>query len=196
MKRTESPNLVIISGPSGVGKGTVISALIGRNTSLSLAISATTRSPRPIETHGHQYYFLTRDEFSKLATANGFLEWCEVHGNAYGTLRSEIQRLQDLGKTVILEIDTQGAQKIKSEVIKSEVPNCTFIFIEPPSMSELEFRLKTRGTEDPESVARRIEGAKIELDAKMNYDHRVVNSTVESAVHQIEIILFLQEVRK
>jgi guanylate kinase len=191
MKRTESPNLVIISGPSGVGKGTVISALISRNTSLSLAISATTRSPRPIETHGHQYYFLTRDEFSKLATDNGFLEWCEVHGNAYGTLRSEIQRLQDLGKTVILEIDTQGAQKIKSEV-----PNCTFIFIEPPSMSELEFRLKTRGTEDPESVARRIEGAKIELAAKVNYDHRVVNSTVESAVHQIESILFLQEVPK
>lgn len=191
MKRTESPNLVIISGPSGVGKGTVISALISRNTSLSLAISATTRSPRPIETHGHQYYFLTRNEFSKLATDNGFLEWCEVHGNSYGTLRSEIQRLQDLGKTVILEIDTQGAQKIKSEV-----PNCTFIFIEPPSMSELEFRLKTRGTEDPESVARRIEGAKIELAAKVSYDHRVVNSTVESAVHQIESILFLQEVRK
>ncbi len=191
MKRTESPNLVIISGPSGVGKGTVISALISRNSSLSLAISATTRSPRPIETHGQQYYFLTRDEFSKLATDNGFLEWCEVHGNAYGTLRSEIQRLQDLGKTVILEIDTQGAQKIKSEV-----PNCTFIFIEPPSMSELEFRLKTRGTEDPESVARRIEGAKIELAAKVDYDHRVVNSTVESAVHQIESILFLQEVPK
>ncbi|NBV83237.1 guanylate kinase [bacterium] len=191
MKRTESRNLVIISGPSGVGKGTVISALLSRHTSLSLAISATTRAPRASETNGQQYYFLSKDTFKETVDQDGFLEWCEVHGNYYGTLKSEIQRLQDLGKTVILEIDTQGAEKIKASV-----PNCIFIFIEPPSMSELETRLKTRGTEDSESVARRIVGAKAEMEAKANYDHRVINSTVESAVQQIESILFFQEVPK
>lgn len=191
MKPSENSNLVIISGPSGVGKGTVISALIARNPNVSVAISATTRAPRQGEVSGKQYYFMNAPEFIELANTGGFIEWCEVHGNFYGTLKSEVNRLHSDGKIVILEIDIQGAQKIKD----ANIP-CMFIFIDPPSMAELETRLKSRGTEDAESVALRISGAHAELAAGVHYDHRVVNSTIESAVQHIESILFLQEVPK
>jgi len=181
MTSSNSNHLLIVSGPSGVGKGTIISALLERNPTLSVAISATTRRPRTGETSGTHYYFMNHAEFRKLANNGEFLEWCEVHGNLYGTLKSEISRLNSIGKTVLLEIDTQGAMKVKESN-----PGCKLIFIEPPSMSELESRLRSRGTEKSDVVARRIEGAKVEMSAKGSYDIRVTNSTVAQSVNEIE----------
>ncbi|NDC82787.1 guanylate kinase [bacterium] len=191
MTSSNSNHLLIVSGPSGVGKGTIISALLERNPTLSVAISATTRRPRTGETSGTHYYFMNHAEFRKLANNGEFLEWCEVHGNLYGTLKSEISRLNSIGKTVLLEIDTQGAMKVKESN-----PGCKLIFIEPPSMSELESRLRSRGTEKSDVVARRIEGAKVEMSAKGSYDIRVTNSTVAQSVNEIEkFILSLGDIK-
>jgi guanylate kinase len=185
MKRNKRPSLVIISGPSGVGKGTIISALLVRNPNLSLAISATTRPARPVEIHGTHYYFLSREEFETQIATGGFIEWCEVHGNLYGTLKSEITRLEGIGKTVVLEIDIQGAKKVKAAI-----PDCLSIFIAPPSINELESRLVSRGTEDNETVASRIRVAAHEVQESVNYDYCIVNITVETAIEAIEQILF------
>jgi guanylate kinase len=158
----------------------VIKGLLAANRDLSVAVSATTRSPRPGEIHGQAYYFLTDSEFDTKVTEDAFLEWCWVHDKRYGTLKSEVQRLQGLGKNVILEIDTQGAAKIKVTC-----PDAYLIFIAPPQESDLETRLRGRASDSEETITRRLLVAKKELACKDDYHIVVVNDVVDRAVDEI-----------
>jgi guanylate kinase len=143
---------LLVAGASGVGKGTIVSHLTSPPSSKFRAtVSCTTRKKRPEEVHGEHYWFLTRDQFIEHQQNNDFLESAEVHGNMYGTLKRELVRLADMGFVPVIEIDVQGAQQLL-EVI----PNTCFVFIEPPSMEELERRLRGRGTEDEESIRKRL----------------------------------------
>lgn len=172
--------LLIISGPSGVGKGTVCSAVLAGSSDTVCSISATTRKPRPGEIDGESYYFLTREEFLKKRDNGYFLEWAEVFGNYYGTPAAEVDRLLAAGKNVILEIDTQGAMKVKSAC-----PHGVSIFILPPSFAELEKRIIDRGTEAPEVRNRRLSCAKAEMELASRYDYSIINDSVEKAAARI-----------
>ena len=172
--------LLIISGPSGVGKGTVCSAVLAGSSDTVCSISATTRKPRPGEIDGESYYFLTREEFLKKRNNGYFLEWAEVFGNYYGTPAAEVDRLLAAGKNVILEIDTQGAMKVKSAC-----PHGVSIFILPPSFAELEKRIIDRGTEAPEVRNRRLSCAKAEMELASRYDYSIINDSVEKAAARI-----------
>ena len=172
--------LLIISGPSGVGKGTVCSAVLAGSSDTVCSISATTRKPRPGEIDGESYYFLTREEFLKKRNNGYFLEWAEVFGNYYGTPAAEVDRLLAAGKNVILEIDTQGAMKVKSAC-----PHGVSIFILPPSFAELEKRIIDRGTEAPEVRNRLLSCAKAEMELASRYDYSIINDSVEKAAAKI-----------
>ena len=172
--------LLIISGPSGVGKGTVCSAVLAGSSDTVCSISATTRKPRPGEIDGESYYFLTREEFLKKRDNGYFLEWAEVFGNYYGTPAAEVDRFLAAGKNVILEIDTQGAMKVKSAC-----PHGVSIFILPPSFAELEKRIIDRGTEAPEVRNRRLSCAKAEMELASRYDYSIINDSVEKAAARI-----------
>lgn len=177
-------DLLVISGPSGVGKGTIIHRLIGEDPTLSLAISATTRPPRPGETHGEHYYFMTHDGFDHAIQNNQFLEWAPVHQHRYGTLQSEIHRIQNTRRIPLLEIDTEGAMQVKAKH-----PHGTFIFIAPPSLDVLLSRLKGRGTETDEQIAQRTHTAQIEMARQKQYDFVVINDIVDVAVQSVRDII-------
>lgn len=182
--------LIVISGPSGAGKGTICKALLEKHEDLYLSVSATTREPRNGEIHGVNYYFLTKDEFRKRIDSNDFLEWAEVYGNYYGTPKSSVEEMLNEGKNVILEIDIQGALKVKE--------NCedgVFIFILPPSMEELKQRIINRGSETPDSLMRRFTSAYQEINYISKYNYGVINDKVEDAVRKIENILIAEECR-
>jgi len=182
--------LIIISGPSGAGKGTICKALLERHDDLFISVSATTRNPRDGEIHGVNYYFLTKDEFKEKIAEGDFLEWAEVYGNYYGTPKSKVQEMLNAGKNVILEIDIQGALKVKE--------NCeegVFIFILPPSMEELKARIINRGSETPESLLERFNSAYKEINYISKYNYGVVNDTVEAAVAKVENILLSEQCR-
>lgn len=147
---------------------------------LGLAVSATTRSPRPGEVDGKDYYFLSEDEFKRRVAAGEFVEWAYVHGHMYGTLVKEVERLLAQGKSLILEIDIQGALNVKKVW-----PDAVLIFIEPPSLEELERRLRGRGTEDEQSIELRLKNAKHEMTLADDYDVRIVNDTVDRAVREL-----------
>ena len=154
--------LFVISGPSGAGKGTLVARLVDEVPGCWASVSATTRAPRDGEREGVDYFFLSREEFDDLVASDGFLEWAEYSGNCYGTPRSSVEEHRAAGENVILEIEVQGAFQVREKV-----PDATLIFIEPPSLEELERRLRSRGTEDEEAIARRMETAKVELSRKM-----------------------------
>ncbi len=147
---------------------------------LGLAVSATTRSPRPGEVDGKDYYFLSEGEFKRRVAAGEFVEWAYVHGHMYGTLVKEVERLLAQGKSLILEIDIQGALNVKKVW-----PDAVLIFIEPPSLEELERRLRGRGTEDEQSIELRLKNAKHEMTLADDYDVRIVNDTVDRAVREL-----------
>jgi guanylate kinase len=179
--------VVILSGPSGAGKSTVVRQLLQCSPiPLRLSVSATTRRPRPGEQAGVDYHFLSQPEFAQRRNAGEFLECKEVFGRGdwYGTLRSEVTTGHAEGKWVLLEIDVQGALSVLEQV-----PNAITIFLHPGSLAELERRLRTRGTESPESLARRLEVARGELEFVHRYQFEVVNDTVERAVQEICQIL-------
>lgn len=181
--------LLVVSGPSGAGKGTICKALIEKNP-IWISTSCTTRKPRVGEVDGINYFFIEREEFLKRMDNDEFLEYAEVYGNFYGTPRSEVLRLLDEGKDVILEIDIQGALKIKSSY-----PEGVFIFIMPPSMEELKNRITNRGSETPESLKTRLEAAYDEISFASKYDYAVVNDEVDKAVKKIESIIIAEKCR-
>lgn len=182
--------LIVISGPSGAGKGTICKALLDKHKEIQLSVSATTRSPREGEIDGINYHFLTKENFLQRVSENDFLEYAEVYGNYYGTPKSNVEEILDSGKDVILEIDIQGALKVKEQ---SE--DGVFIFILPPSMEELKQRIIKRGSETPESLMTRFKSAYQEINYVSKYNYAVVNDTVDSAVNKIESILTAEKCR-
>lgn len=176
--------LFVISGSSGVGKGTVIKEFLRRNPEFKLSVSCTTRAPREGEVHGENYFFLTREEFRACIERGEFLEWAEFSGNMYGTQRPYIEEKLAQGRKLILEIDTKGALNVKKIM-----PEATLIFILPPSFEELEARLRGRHTETEEAIQKRLASTKLELENSKYFDYEVVNDSIENAVRKLEEIM-------
>ncbi len=174
----------VITGPSGVGKGTLIALLRERIPELALSVSATTRAPRAGERNGVAYWFLGEDEFAGRVDAGDFAEWAEYSGRRYGTLKSELERHTAEGRPVVLEIEVQGARQIRETM-----PGAVQIFISPPSEDALRERLTGRGTDEPAEVARRMEVAADEVAAAGEFEHRVVNDDLAAAVGALERIV-------
>ena len=175
---------MVITGPSGVGKGTLIRHLLDRVPTLALAVSATTRRPRPGERHGVDYWFLSDAEFDRRLAAGDFLEHAEYSGRRYGTLRSELEQRLAAGRPVVLEIDVQGARQVRDAL-----PEALQVFVAPPSREALRARLVGRGTDDPEQVERRLRVAEEELAAQGEFQEVVVNDRLEDAVEALVAIV-------
>jgi guanylate kinase len=188
--------LAVVSGPSGVGKSTVVRRLLKLDKSLRLSTSATTRPPRPGETHGEHYYFITQAEFDKKVKKNEFLEWAKVHNYYYGTPITELRAQLSKGKSVVCEVDVQGAASMKQVVEAGRLSAAAvFIFLIPPSVDILAFRLKKRKTENQEVVNYRLRAAIAELQVMEKYDYIVVNDKVESAAEKIRAIITVERER-
>lgn len=175
------PSTFVITGPSGVGKGTLIRALCGRVPELELSTSATTRQPRAGEEDGVDYHFLDPDEFARRVGAGDFLEHATYSGNRYGTLRSEVEKRTARGAPVLLEIEVQGARQVRKSM-----PEAVQIFIAPPDAADLRRRLEGRGTDSPEVIKSRLEVAVEELAARREFPHTVVNDDVDRASAELE----------
>ena len=176
--------LFVISGSSGVGKGTVIKEFLKKHPDFKLSVSCTTRLPREGEINGENYFFLSREEFKERIENGEFLEWAEFSGNIYGTQKSYVERKLAEGKNLILEIDTQGALQVKKAM-----PEATLIFILPPSLEELEARLRGRHTESEEAIQKRMSFIKLETDNSKRFDYQIINDSVENAVAELERII-------
>ena len=176
--------LYVISGSSGVGKGTVLKGFLARNPHFMLSISCTTRKPREGEVDGVNYFFLTKEKFQQNIADDKFLEWAEFAGNFYGTKRKYIKQCLEEGKDIILEIDTKGALQVKKQM-----PEAVLIFICPPSIEALENRLRGRHTEDEETIQKRLNEVKVELERAEKFDYKVVNDELERAISEIEKII-------
>ena len=180
--------LLVISGPSGTGKGTLIERLMAADPSLVFSVSATTRAPRPGEINGVHYHFVTNEQYDQLVAENAFVEYANVHGNRYGTLRSEVYERLERGENVVLDIDVQGALN----VIASEKEKVS-IFILPPSMKVLRERLTGRGTETEEAVERRLHNAIWEISQKDQYEFKVINDDLDDCVRKLQAIIAAQK---
>jgi guanylate kinase len=174
----------VITGPSGVGKGTLIKELLKAVPSLELSVSATTRSPRQGEENGRDYHFLAPEEFDQRKAEGDFLEFATYSGNRYGTLRSEVERRLEAGHSVVLEIEVQGAQQVRAAELES-----VQIFIAPPNPAVLRERLSGRGTDSQEAIDERLKVAEQELAAQGDFDHRVVNDEVSRAAAELVAIV-------
>lgn len=176
--------VVVITGPSGVGKGTLIAELTSRIPELELSVSATTRAPRPGEVDGSDYHFLEPVEFERRVASGEFLEHASYSGNLYGTLRSEVEDRVAAGHPVVLEIEVQGARQIRETM-----PEAVQVFIEPPALASLRERLEGRGTDSAEAIAARLETAAGELKARDEFQHHVVNDDLGRAVDELELVI-------
>lgn len=176
--------LIVLSGPSGTGKGTICRELLRSYPDLHYSISATTRAPRPGEHHGTNYFFLSHADFQSMIQKDDLLEFAEVYGNYYGTPQQHVMQLLEAGKDVVLEIDIQGAMQVKTKFSAG-----VFIYIVPPSLDELSQRIYKRGTDSPEVIRKRLNCVSNELLLAHNYDYVVVNDKVEEAVKKIAAII-------
>ncbi len=176
--------IYVISGPSGVGKGTIVKALISSHDDIKVSVSATTRSPREGEINGESYYFLTKEEFADTVAKDGFIEHAEYCGNSYGTPKKPVFDMLEKGIDVILEIEVQGGVQVMEKF-----PEAQGIFILPPSMKSLEKRLRGRQSETEEAILRRLETARYELSQVSKYDYFVVNGPLEQAVADVAEII-------
>lgn len=176
--------MVVVSGPSGAGKGTLITRVRRRLPDVSLTVSATTRPPRPGESDGREYWFLAPDEFDRRAAAGEFLEHVDYAGRRYGTLMAEVERRRAEHPAVLLEIEVQGAR-----AVRRRLPEAVLVFVAPPSLDELGRRLLARGTNDPADIARRLATADDELAARPEFDAVIVNDDVDAATDQLEALV-------
>ena len=191
MKQNRKGLLLVISGPAGVGKGTINISLISRNSDIRMSVSATTRQPRPGEIDGVHYFFKTEEEFQDMINKGAFLEYMRVFNtHYYGTPKSFVEQELAEGRSVILEIDVQGAMRVKAAY-----PDAVLIFIAPPSMSELKSRLIHRGTESSEAIDRRFETAYQEMKYIDRYDYVVVNDILDLAIARTEDIIVAERCR-
>lgn len=182
--------LLVLSGPSGAGKGTICQGLLEKRKDLAYSVSCTTRPPRKGEISGVNYIFTDRKNFEDMIKNNGFLEYADVYGNYYGTPRSYVQEQLMAGKDVVLEIDTQGALQVKKNF-----PDGVFVFIVPPSLDELSKRIYKRGTDSEEVIKRRLRAATSELAYASKYDYIVVNDEVEQATNKVSSIMDVERLR-
>ena len=176
--------LLVVSGPSGAGKGTICKGLLNKNDQIKLSVSATTRKPRNGEVHGVNYFFIEKEEFTKMIENGEFLEYAQIYDNFYGTPKAAIIECLEKGQDVILEIEMQGARQIK-EVY----PEGVFIFVLPPSLEELKSRIVGRGTETQEEIEKRFSCAFEEINQIVNYDYFIVNEDIEKSVSDVEAII-------
>lgn len=179
--------LFVISGPSGVGKGTIREALIARMSDIIISISATTRIARTGEIDGEDYYFISKEKFHELIVQNEFLEWANVYSNMYGTPRKFVQQKLEQGYDVLLEIDIQGAMQVKKSM-----PEGVFVFIAPPNVEELAYRLISRGTDSKSSIEERLQACQQEMSYINEYDYVVVNDDINEAVRKTEAIIIAE----
>lgn len=189
-ERPRSPLLLIVSSPSGAGKTTLTNALRARVGGVNFSVSHTTRKPRASEQHGREYYFVDREEFQRLIEADAFLEWALVHGNFYGTSRSEVARAGGC-RALLFDVDYQGARQIRCAE-----PDAVTVFILPPDMPTLERRLRGRASEDESAVQRRFQAAKDEIAHYGFFDYVLVNDDLERAIQQLISVLLAEECRR
>lgn len=182
--------LLVVSGPSGAGKGTICNALVGSHPEIFLSVSATTRKPREGEIEGKSYYFMQEEQFKEKIANGGFIEWACFCGNYYGTPKDKVEQLLEEGKDVILEIEVQGAMKVRSEY-----PEAVFIFVLPPSMHELRNRIVGRGTETEEVINERLKTAAWEFSHIAKYNYILLNDNIESAVERFSAIICAEKAR-
>ena len=188
-KKNRKGTLFVFSGPSGAGKGTILSRILAELKGLNYSVSCTTRPPRKGEENGVDYHFITDEAFTKHIDAGDFLEWAHVHGYRYGTLETDVRYSLDQGKDIVLEIDVQGALQVKGKI-----PDAVTIFIAPPSLEVLEHRLRGRGTEDEQEIRLRLQNACEEMKQQNLYDYSVINDDLETAVAQL--LHFIQQHRQ
>ncbi len=181
---SKTGKLVVITGPSGVGKGTIVKSLLQRHPELFLSVSATTRSPRQGEIQGFDYYFLSVEEFKGMIEQSQLLEWAEYAGNYYGTPKQPVIDQIQAGKTIILEIEVLGARQVFQSF-----PSAVKIFIAPPSVEELENRLRGRGNDAEDAIIKRLAKAKEEMVVSAEFDYQIVNDNLTKAVVEIEAIV-------
>lgn len=189
MKKMSKGLLIVVSAPSGCGKGTILGEIL-KDDKFYYSVSATTRSPREGEQNGVNYHFITREDFEERIKNNAMLEYAEYCGNYYGTPKKEIEEMREMGKNVLLEIEVQGAMKVR-EIC----PDAVFVFILPPSVNELERRLRKRGTETDEVIAERVSQAKGELVFAEKYDYVVVNNALEDAICDFRAVIKAEELK-
>ncbi len=172
--------LFVYSGSSGVGKGTIMKELMAADSTIKLSVSATTRKPRPGETHGKEYFFVSREEFEEMIEENGFMEYAEYCKNYYGTPKKAVEDMLSQGINVFLEIDVVGGMNIIREY-----PDCVSIFILPPAPEVLEHRLRKRGTETEEQIARRLKASAAEIEKSKHYMYKVINDDLDEAIKDV-----------
>ncbi|MDK2901046.1 guanylate kinase [Thermosipho africanus] len=182
--------LFVVSGPSGVGKTSIISALMNKLENIVFSVSCTTRPPRPGEVDGVDYFFVSRDKFIEMREKGEFLEWAEVHGNLYGTPKRFVLENIEKGNRIILDIDVQGALQVKRNF-----DDAVFIFVAPPSYEVLKERLLKRGTENSQSMLKRLENAKWEMSKIVEFDYLIVNSDLEKSILAMKSIVIAESYR-